>query len=304
MPKLVLTGANGALGRVLIERALERPGVEVTAIVRSERAAAQLSALVSPRVQVRQVAWSDSASLRDACAGAQAVLHLAGILIPAKSEGYAGANVDTTRAIAAAARDAGARKLVLVSAVHADPSSPNAYYRSKGEAEDVVRASGLPYTIVRSPLLLACDSIGSHVLAREARAPFVPLLGGGANLEQPADARDVAEAILNAALDAGCAAGESLDLVGPESLPRRALIARCAKLCACSPFLLPVPVLPVRLALGLRERVLGPGFSPEVLEVILDDVRIDPEPAANALRVTLRPLDETLERTLELEATA
>jgi NADH dehydrogenase len=304
MPKLVLTGANGALGRVLLERALARPGVELTAIVRSERAAAQLESLASARVQVRQVAWTDSAALRDACAGAQAVLHLAGILIPTKSEGYAGANVETTRAIAAAARAGGARKLVLVSALFADASSANAYYRSKGEAEDVVRASGLPYTIVRSPLLLACDSIGSHVLAREARAPFVPLLGGGANLEQPADARDVAEAALNAALDLDCAAGESLDLVGPESLSRRALIERCAKLAGGSPFLVPVPVAAVRLALGLRERFLGPGFSPEVLDVILDDVRLDPKPAAKALRIELRPLDETLERTLELEAAA
>lgn len=297
-----MTGANGALGRVWLEHALARAGVEVVALVRSERAAAQLAAF--DRVDVRKVAWSDSTALRDACADTQAVLHLAGILIPTRSESYEAANVDTTRAIATAAREGGARKLVLVSAVGADAESRNAYYRSKGRAEDVVRASGLPYTIVRSPLLLACDSIGSHVLAREARAPFVPLLGGGANLEQPADARDVAEATLNAALELDCARDRALDLVGPESLTRRDLIARCARLRGRAPFLLPVPAAAVRIALGLRERFLGPGFSPEVLDVILDDVRIDPQPAASALRIRLRTLDETLERTLELEAAA
>lgn len=304
MPKLVVTGANGALGRVLIERALARPGVDVVAIVRSERAAAQLESLASPRVRVSRVAWSDSPALREACRGADGVAHLAGILIATRGESYESANVDTTRAIAEAAAAGGARKLVVVSAVGADSRSPNSYYRSKGRAEDVARAAGLPYTIVRSPLLLACDSIGSHVLAREARAPFVPLLAGGANYEQPADARDVAEATLNAALDRDCARDQSLDLVGPESLPRRELIARCAKLRGRMPLLVPIPVGVVRAALGLRERFLGPGFSPEVLDVILDDVRLDPKPAAQALHVSLRPLDETLERTLELEAAA
>jgi uncharacterized protein YbjT (DUF2867 family) len=191
-----------------------------------------------------------------------------------------------------------------VSAVGADPSSPNSYYRSKGRAEEVARSAGIPFTIVRSPLLLACDSIGSHVLAREARAPVVPLLAGGSNLEQPADARDVAEATLNAALDPDCARGASLDLVGPESLPRRELVTRCARLRGRRPYLFPVPVGPVRAALGLRARLLGPGFSPEVLDVILDDVRLDPAPAARALGIALRALDETLERTLELEAAA
>ena len=303
MPKLVVTGANGALGRVLIEHALARRA-EVLALVRSERAAAQLASLPEARVQVRRVAWTDSGALREACAGAAAVLHLAGILIPTRGEGYESANVDTTRAIAAAARDAGARKLVFVSAVHADAASRNAYYRSKGRAEDVVRASGLPYTIVRSPLLLACDSIGSHVLAREACAPFVPLLAGGANLEQPADARDVSDAALNAALEPDCALAAALDLVGPESLARRELILRCARLRGRAPVLLPVPVAWVRAALGLRERFLGPGFSPEVLDVILDDVRLDPQPAAKALGIALHPLDDTLRRTLELEAAA
>jgi len=304
VPRLVVTGANGALGRVFLERALARPGVEVTALVRSARAESQLGGLDPARVRVLRVAWSDAPALRAACQGSAGVTHLAGILIPSRSESYAGANVETTRAIAAAAAAAGVAKLVLVSAVGADPRSPNSYYRSKGEAEEVIRGSGLPYTILRSPLLLACDSIGAHVLARAARAPIVPLLAGGTNLEQPADARDLAEAALNAALDPACARDQTLDLVGPESLPRRELVARCARLRGRSPIVVSVPVAWVRAALGLRERWLGPGFSAEVLQVLLDDVRLDPAPAARALRVALHPLDATLERTLELEAAA
>ncbi|HTO06558.1 MAG TPA: NAD(P)H-binding protein [Myxococcota bacterium] len=304
MPKLVVTGANGALGRVLLERALARPEVELVALVRSARAAAQLAPLASERVRVARVAWSDAAGLAAACAGAQGVLHLAGILIPTKDEGYEGANVETTRAICAAARAAGAAKLVLVSALFADARSANAYYASKGRAEEVTRASGLAYTIVRCPLLLACDSIGSHVLAKETKLPVAFLLAGGGNLEQPADARDVAEAALNAGLDPDCARDAAYDLVGPESLSRRELLSRCARLRGKAPVVVPLPAAFARLACGLREKLLGPGFSPDVLDVILDDVCLDPQPAAKALGVALTPLDATLERTLELEAAA
>jgi NADH dehydrogenase len=304
MPKLVVTGANGALGRVLLERARERAGVEVVALVRSAGAEAQLAAHASERLKVVRVGWSDAEGLAAACAGAHGVLHLAGILIPTKDEGYESANVDTTRAICTAARAAGAVKLVLVSAVGANPDSANAYYRSKGRAEEVVRASALAYTIVRCPLLLACDSLGSHVLAKETNQPVALLLKGGENLEQPADARDVADAALNAALEPERAAGASLDLVGPESLTRRELVARCARLRGKAPVVVPLPAAVIRLVCGLREKLLGPGFSPDVLDVILDDVRLDPQPAAKALGVALHPLDATLARTLELEAAA
>ena len=304
MPTLVVTGANGALGRVLLERALARPDVAVVALVRSARAEAQLAPLASERMRVARVAWSDAAGLAAACAGAHGVLHLAGILIPTKDEGYEGANVATTRAICAAARAAGAAKLVLVSAVGADARSANAYYASKGRAEAVVRDAGLPYTIVRCPLLLACDSLGSHVLAKETKQPVAILLKGGENLEQPADARDVADAALNAGLATDCACNATFDLVGPESLSRRDLVARAARLRGKAPVVVPLPAAVVRLACGLREKLLGPGFSPDVLDVILDDVRLDPRPAAAALGVALTPLDATLRRTLELEAAA
>ncbi|HXZ86768.1 MAG TPA: NAD(P)H-binding protein, partial [Myxococcota bacterium] len=276
MPRVVVTGANGALGRVLIERALARPGVEVLALVRSARAEAQLARCTGPRCQLRRVGWSDAEGLREACAGAQGVIHLAGVLIPTRAESYDSANVETARAIAAAAARAGARKLVLVSAVGADAGSRNAYYRSKGQAEARVREAGVPYTIVRCPLLLACDSLGAHVLARQSERPLVLLVDGGANLEQPADARDVADAALNAALDVDCARGAALDLVGPESLPRRDLLARCARLRGRSPRVIPVPSAALRLWCELRERWLGPGFSADVLEVLIDDVHLDP----------------------------
>jgi NADH dehydrogenase len=298
--RVVVTGANGALGGVVLERGAARADVELVALARSAEAAAALPSF--PQVRVTQVDWKDAAGLASACAGASALVHLAGILIETREKSYEVANVLTTRLALAAARAAGVAKFVLVSAVFADARSANGYWRTKGEAEDLVRASGIPYTILRCPLVLACKSEGAHAITREAMAPwFVPLPGGGANLEQPVDARDVADGVLAAAIDRDCARDATLDLVGPESLPARELVQRAARLRKRAPSVLSVPVAWVRAALELKCKWVGPGLSPDVLEVLLADTRLDPEPAAKALGLELRSLDTMLEETLRLE---
>jgi len=302
--KIAVTGANSALGRVLLERALLRPDLEIAALVRSARAEAELPPLPPERAHAVRVDWSDAAGLRAACEGALCLVHLAGILIESRATRYGEANIETTRAAVEAARAAGVAKFVLVSALGADPKSPNPYWRSKGVAETLVRESGLSYTILRCPIVLACDSAGVRALVREASASVVPLPGGGANLEQPLDARDLADGALNAALSSACARDAVLDLVGPESLPLRELVLRGARIRKKYPIIVPVPTLLLRAILTLRTWLLGPGFSPEVIEVMLADARLDPAPAAKALGITLRPLDETLAHSLTLASAA
>lgn len=302
--RIAVTGANSALGRVLLQRAVARADVEVVAIVRSERAEAELPALPRDRLRTARVDFRDAAGLREACAGALGLIHLAGILIESRNTSYVEANVETARAAIAAARGSSVPKLVLVSAIGADPRSANPYWRSKGEAEALVRESGSDYTIVRCPLLLACDGAGDRALAREVAGKIVPLPGGGANLEQPLDARDLSDGLLNAALSRDCARGLVLDAVGPESLPLRELVKRGARLRGTHPIILSVPTALLRAILALRTRLLGPGFSPEVIEVMLADTKLDPVPAAKALGIALRPLDETLAQSLALASAA
>lgn len=304
MAKLVVTGANSALGRILIERALLRPDVGLAALVRSARAEAELPPLPRERGRVVRVGWSDADALRAACAGAAGLIHLAGILIESRETDYRDANVETTRAAIGAARAAGVGKFVLVSAVGADPDSHNPYWRTKGEAEMLVRESGLAYTILRCPMVLACLSAGVRALVRESGSPIVPLPGGGAHLEQPIDARDLADGALNAALSLACAPDATLDSIGPESVPLRELVLRAARLRGKRPLIVPVPTALLCALLALRTQLFGPGFTPEVIEVLLKDARLDPAPAAKALGITLRPLDETLAYSLELASAA
>ena len=183
LTRVVITGANSAVGQALLRRLAQHPDLALVAAVRSERAMKDLPPL--PPDQRARIDYDDAASLRAAFTGADAVVHLAGTLIEKPGSTYEIANVQTTRAVVAAAKASGVRKLVLVSAIGADSKSGNRYFRTKGEAEDAVRESGLAYTILRAPLLLGPGTEGTAAVERHLRKPTVTLPGGGANWQQP-----------------------------------------------------------------------------------------------------------------------
>jgi NADH dehydrogenase len=292
--RVVVTGANSAIGRVVVARALERADLELVAAVRSPRAAAQLPQIPAAVGRVALVDYEDAAALAAALAGASALIHLPGLLIETRESPYERANVATTRAALAAAHAAGVGKVVLQSACGADARARNRFFRSKGEAEELVRGAGLPYTILRCPLVLGCGGAGDLALARQARSRLVALLGGGVQLEQPIDARDVSHALLGSAVDAGQAPGRTLDLVGPECLEMRELVRRAAALEGRSVTILPIPLWLGRAAARLSRG----GVTPDVIEVLTGHVPYDPTVAAQALGLELTPLDVLLRRSL------
>jgi NADH dehydrogenase len=298
---VAITGANSAAGRAILRRAAcDAAPIEIVAAVRSERAARTLGGAAS---RVACISYADPASLEAAFRGASAVIHLAGILVERPGSSYEEANLATTRAVAEAAARSGVRHLVLASAVGADPASANRYWRTKGEAEAVVRASGLPHAILRIPLLLGRGTEGAAALRRHLRRSNVVLPAGGRTLQQPLDVEDLARAAI-AAASAAIDPGRALDLVGPVSLAERELVERAAHLLGRRVRVWAVPTRLVRLALALRQRLAGPGFSADALEVITADTRVDPVPAATALGLRLTPLDEMIRHSLETDAPA
>jgi uncharacterized protein YbjT (DUF2867 family) len=301
---VVITGANSAAGQAILRRGLlEPPPFEIVAAVRSEQAAGVLGPLSRAAGRVVRIAYADPASLEAAFRGAAAVIHLAGVLVERPGSTFEEANATTTRRVVAAARRSGALRLVLASAIGADPAATNRYWRSKGEAESAVRASGLPYVILRLPLLLGRGTEGAAALRRHLGRPVAVMPGGGRSLQQPIDVDDLARAAI-AAAGPGIHPGCTLDLVGPVSLPERELLERAAELRGRRLRVWPVPRSLVRLGLALRERLGGPGFAPDALEVITTDTRLDPAPAAAALGLHLTSLDEMIRHSLDTDASA
>jgi len=294
--RVLVTGANGSLGRALIEH-LGAAGVAVRALVRSERAASALRGL-APSPEVAIVDWADAPGLAVACTGCDAAVHLVGVLKETPTQRYADAHEGTARALAAAALAGSLRRIVYLSIIGADENAKNACLASKARAESILLAAPLATTVLRFPMVLGGGDPASTALRARAKARIVPLLRGGASLEQPIDARDVVAAIA-AALARPELAGRVLDVAGPESLPRRELVRRAAALAGNAPRFVSIPFGLVRGLAALMERfTANPPVTTAMLDVLEHDDRVDPKLASDALGIALTPLDETLRRVL------
>jgi NADH dehydrogenase len=297
--KIVITGANSATGQAILRCASEN-GVAPNALVaavRSEQAADEIRPLLGEGSTVVRISYDDPGSLDAAFRGASAIIHLAGILVEGPGSSYQQANVAPARSVMEAAKRNAVEKVVLVSAMGADEKSSNGYYRSKGQAEALVLASGLSYTILRAPLLLGPATEGGAALARNATGPKAKLIGGGRNFQQPLYVDDLARAAL-AATQPLVARNRTLDLVGPVSLPERELVERAARLLGHQVRISSISKRLLSFALSIRRRVSGPGFSADAVEVITANTRLDSRPAASELGIHLTGIDEMIKKSL------
>ena len=217
---VTLFGGGGFLGRY-VAQALLRSGARVRIAQRDPRRAFFLKPLGTVgQIQFVAADVTDAKRVRAAVQGSDAVVNLVGIL---KGD-FEAVHVDGARNVAEAAAEAGARALVHVSAIGADPESPSAYGRSKGEGERAVRAAFPNATIVRPSILFGREDNFINRFAGMARlAPVLPVIAGKAKL-QPVYAADVGRAVAMAALDPRSHGGETYELGGPETMTMRELM--------------------------------------------------------------------------------
>ena len=293
--QVAVTGANSAVGKALLARLAGEDTLRVTAGVRRPRALAGLPQ--SPRIAPRLIDYDSSDSLRALVAGADCVVHLAGVLFESPSSRYRSANVDTTRALVDAARDAGVGRIVFVSSLGANPRSSNGYYRSKGEAEALVANTGVDATIIRTPLILGSATAGGRALLRTASRRSVRVLGGGVHRLRPLDVDDLCGAVLGCCQRA--AAGvRTCELVGPTTFSYRDLLQQTARLLGHDLAVGSTPIWLARLGARLAGLVRTGGLTPAVIEVITSDETVTRN-ADHDLGVSLTPLSATLAKLVE-----
>jgi uncharacterized protein YbjT (DUF2867 family) len=298
--RFLISGANGHLGRQLIERLCSRDGdgatPRVRALVRSDRAAEQVRSVPAadpPEIVIGD--YTNADAMRQASKDCSVVVHTVGIIKEGGGARYEAAHEDTCRVLAEVAAETGPRRIIYLSILGSRPDSANACLASKGRAEAILQGGRTPVTVLRVPMVLGPDDYASASLARHARATRALLVGGGATIQQPIDSRDVVRAILAAADDTS---GESmtLDLAGPEQLSQRELIARAAAVLGREgPRIVGIPIGFARVFAALMARIsANPPITPAMFEILQHDDRVDQGASCQRLGLTLTPLDETL----------
>ncbi|WP_301750127.1 NAD(P)-dependent oxidoreductase [uncultured Erythrobacter sp.] len=204
MSLIAITGATGFVGSAVLDAALAE-GHQVRALARREQPA---------RAGVEWVRGDlgDAAALAALVAGADAVIHVAGLTNTPDPAEFEAANVTGTANVIAAMKQAGGRRLVFVSSLSARKPELSAYGASKARAEALVEASGLDWTTVRPPGVYGPRDVDYLEMFRTAKWGFVPLPPGGASSIIHAD--DLARLLV--ALAAGNAASTKKQTYEPD----------------------------------------------------------------------------------------
>ncbi|GIW73640.1 MAG: hypothetical protein KatS3mg103_0162 [Phycisphaerales bacterium] len=237
---VAVTGASGFVGGHVV-RALLEAGWGVRGLTRSNAKAALLRE--RPGVTAVVGDCADEAALDELVRGSSAVIHLVGILRETGTQRFEDVHVQATRRVLAACRRHGVDRYLHMSALGARDEAPTAYQRTKFQAEQAVRSSGLSWTIFRPSLIHGPDGEFTRMLAewcRGERAPWVGLpyfrrpeveqrvpLGGVTYVDpqvQPIVVSDVAGYFVEA-LDRPQTIGEVFNLVGSQALSWPAMLS-------------------------------------------------------------------------------
>lgn len=218
--RVVVVGGSGFVGRHLVAR-LAATGHAVVVPTRRRESAKHL--ILLPTVEVVEADVYDRAALARLLAGANAVVNLVGILNETGRATFARSHVELVRTLTTACASAGVPRFLQMSALHADPAGPSRYQRSKGEAEGIVKASSLAWTIFRPSVIFGPEDAFLNLFAQLSRLlPVVALASPDARF-QPVYVGDVAHCMVHALTD-DATTGQSYDLCGPAAYTLRDLV--------------------------------------------------------------------------------
>lgn len=211
---ILVTGSTGFVGSHLISR-MRQEGIPVRALVRNPEKARKLA---ESGVELAQGDISDRASLERAVAGVERVIHLVGIIQEEPGVTFHGVHVEGTENILLASKKAGVRHFFYQSALGTRPAAKSEYHKTKWEAEELVRKSGIPYTILRPSLIYGPGDKFTLRLAEMIKlSPVLPILGPGRSKVQPIYIDDVTVCIVKA-VTSDAFFNEIYEIGGPEQL--------------------------------------------------------------------------------------
>ena len=278
---VLVTGAAGLVGTHTC-RALAAKGWRVRALVRDRAKADARLAGIPLEIVTGDLRNAEVAA--GALSGCDAVVHLAAIAIERGGQTYEEVNTGAAVALVAAARAAGVKRFVQLSQNGASSASAHRFLRSKGLAEDAVRASDLTWTVLRPSVIFGPEDEFVNVLARLVRlSPLIyPLPGGGIARFQPVAVSDVAASVA-ACLERDGTIGQAYALGGPAPLSLREITEIVLRAMGARRIFVSVPVSVLQPIVAMAETLLpNPPVTTGLLALLAND-NVTPENAMQAV---------------------
>ena len=305
---IFVTGATGFVGSHIVRR-LRAANLPVRALVRKSRTSKGRAASLPAGVQAVGGDVLQPATLRDAMRGCHVVINLVGI-IREDEYSFEQMHVESVRNIIEAMRQNGISRLVQMSALGTRENAVSGYHQTKWRGEQLVRASGLDWTIFRPSLIYGAQSAFLKQMLPLARAPITPIISPGMDtgLLQPIHADDVAQCFLAAIEERSDKHWSQIyDLGGPDQMTTLQILQAMNRVLEGRFRPVRVPLLLAKTLFGIGEKLRLPvPVTRGQLQMLQEDttceigamrVLLDVVPRAfeDALRVALKETvsDET-----------
>ncbi len=285
--KIAITGGTGFIGRHLARRLAEE-GHEVVLIARGvDRRDEAIRGF--PRATFLAIGTDDEGKLAAAFHGCEAVAHCAGINREIGRQTYQRIHVEGTRHVVAAAKRAGVKKILLTSFLRARPGCGSGYHESKFAAEEIVRGSGLDYTVLKCGVIYGR---GDHMLDHLSHAfhtfPIFAFVGFKDSLVRPLAVEDLVH-VMRAAIIEARFTRDTVAITGPEEMTLAEAVRRVARLLGKSPLFFRAPLW-IHYAFGWAlERVMTTPLVSLAQVRILSEGVVEPLPPCGGVPDDLKP---------------
>lgn len=211
---ILLTGSTGFVGTHLLKGLLEA-GFQVRCLVRPGSPGRDK---IDPRAEKAYGDILDKESLVKAMVGVETIIHLVGIIEEGPGVSFEAIHVLGAKDVVDAAIGAGVKKFIHMSALGSRESAASRYHRTKWQAEQYVKASGLNFTIFRPAIIFGPgDGFMNRLAQLMGRLPVIPIIGTGKYEFQPIYIEDVVRCFVQAAQNPLTIRG-TFELGGPEKL--------------------------------------------------------------------------------------
>jgi NADH dehydrogenase len=276
-------GGSGFVGAQVV-RALARRGSRVRVAVRQPGRGYRLRMLGDVgQIEVVQANVRDAGSIARALDGAEACVNAVAVLYESGRQTFQALHVEGARAVAAAARAAGAGRFVQISSIGASPQSTSLYALTKAAGESAVRETIPGAVILRPSVVFGQDDRFFNRFAEMAMiSPALPLIGGGQTRFQPVFVGDVAQAVAEAVWNTD-AAGRTYELGGPTIYTFEALMRLLLAEIGRRRLLVPIPFGIAGLLGSLGDLLAATPLAPPITSDQVQLLRVDNVVAQGAL---------------------
>ena len=213
---------------------------------------------------------------------------------PARGQTFERVDAIGTEHLVAAGRTAGIGQVLYLSGAGAAPDAPRHWFRAKWRAEQAVRGSGIPFTILRPTWIYGPRDVSLNRFIGFARQlQMVPMTNLGNQLLAPVFIDDVARLAADSLTDPA-ARGQIFELGGPETLRMRDIIRRALKAAGIRRPIIPGPTPLIRLGAAPLTLFPSPPLTPDAVDFINQPATVDIAPLLARMPRRLTPLDEGL----------